>query len=111
MATKIRSDQLGKPITGVSRDVPAKNSIYRPESSYLGDGYWKGANFNANSQYENVNQFQMGEGKTAIKMSKQGQWFGGNKFDEARIKISPEGNMIFKDSAGFDRILIGEIDI
>jgi hypothetical protein len=97
---------LGKPVTGVFNIVkpPPRTG---GDSAYLGNGYWRGADNSANSKYDEVNQFQVGRGNTATKIDEQGIWFGGNKFNNARVRISQEGNFVFNDGK-FDRILIGE---
>lgn len=101
--------KLEKPVSGVFQHIKPPFSVQLARSSYLGNGYWKGIDLSENTQFQNMNSLQVGAGNTAIKMdSEQGQWWGGNKFEEARSRMDMNGNYIFRDSQGFDRILIGE---
>lgn len=100
-------DKLGKPIKNLFRDVEPPRAVLG-NTSYLGNGYWKGNDLSQNVALQNVNSLQVGAGDTGIKMDQGKQWFGGNKFEDARIRIDAQGNMVFRDSSGYDRILIGE---
>lgn len=101
--------KLEKPVTGAIKYIQPPFRKQYSRSSYLGSGYWEGINYDENSQYQNINSLQVGAGNTAVKIdSEQGQWWGGNKFEEARSRIDMNGNYIFRDSEGYDRILIGE---
>ncbi len=77
-------------------------------TSYLGNGYWQKADLSQNSALENVNSFQVGAGNNAVKIDSQGQWFGGNKFKDGKVKISPDQGFVFNDGRT-NRILIGTI--
>jgi hypothetical protein len=76
-------------------------------SSYLGNGYWRGIDYSSNSKLQSVNAFQVGKGDNAIKMDQDGLFFGANKISQAKIRITTEGNFVFNDGTN-DRILIGE---
>lgn len=108
MATQ-NTMQLGKPVTGAILYIKPPFNAQAGRSSYLGNGYWKGVDYSQDTQYENISSLQVGAGNNAIKIDPAlGQFWGGNKFEDARSRIDMNGNYIFKDSEGYDRILIGE---
>lgn len=81
-------------------------SLSNRNSSYKGSGYW----YSESPQIgQTTHSLEVGAGSTAFKVDPQvGLWLGGNKFSQARTRIDMNGNYVYKDSEGIDRILIGE---
>lgn len=80
-------------------------------ANYLGNGYWKRPDKSEN-KLEAVQSFQIGSGAKATKINaEEGQWWGGDKFEDSRASMDPNGNFVFRDQNKIPTILIGETTI